>query len=124
VALLLISVACASAKRTNMGYGFELVTRVDENAKVWEGYVYHQDLRYRGTSLGEVGFVSIAPSGRFALYEQEGQLLLFSTESGKIRIVPREESAMPRYADWLEDKGLVVVSYQAESEPTEILLGP
>src|SRR5262249_50110150 len=93
---------CAGVVREVYGNGFRRVAQMEKSAPDFESIRHYSVLKYRSRNLGEVGFVNVAPSGQWALYEQVGRLLLFSAESGQAVDVTDGEFAIPRHVKWKE----------------------
>src|SRR5678809_1029936 len=84
--LVLAMQGCA-IPRKNLGQGYSIANRSEEMAGVpgaFEGQSHHRDLYYRSLKLGPVGQCSVAPSDRYALFESNGKLVLFTAESKRL----------------------------------------
>lgn len=113
--------ACA-ASREKLGNGYTLVTKRVESASTFERYAYRDFLRYRNRNLGEVGFFSLSPTGRFALYEQDGALMLFDTSGGDPSDVTDGEFSVPKFVRWDEGGGVATIEYFDGHDPTKVTL--
>ena len=114
--------ASCAASREKLGDGYTLVTKRVKSASTFERYAYRDYLRYRSRNLGEVGFVSLSPTGRFALFEQEGALKLFDASQGEVSDVAHGEFSVPKAVRWNEDAGAAAVVYLDDHGPTEVTL--
>lgn len=88
----------------------------------FEKFAQYNDLYYGRRRLGTIGQYSISPSGRFALYEATGRLLLFDRESRQIRDVTDGVFAVPKSFVWQESTGVVLVYYFGNHAPSLIRL--
>jgi hypothetical protein len=88
----------------------------------FEGLAHYNDLYYGSRRLGTVGQWSISPSGRFALYEDEGRLLLFDRQLGQTREVTDGTFAIPASFAWRESADVVEVAYYENHAPSTIEL--
>jgi hypothetical protein len=88
----------------------------------FEGLAHYTDLYCDARRLGTVGQYSISPSGRFALFEDTGRLLLFDRESGQTRDVTDGGFAIPKSFAWSEGIGVVEVVYYDSHSPSRIEL--
>jgi hypothetical protein len=108
-------------------HGFRLVHRTVDLSKCtncFEGMGHYQDLYYRKARVADtVGQVSISPSGRFAVFERMGKLLLFDLKTKKTRDVTDGSFSVPQEFRWREEDNVVVVNYYKDHGPSEIALG-
>jgi len=118
---IVVLTACA-ASREKLGSGYTLVTRRVESASTFERYAYRDFLHYRHRHLGEVGFFSLSPTGRFALYEQDGALMLFDTSEGEPSDVTDGEFSVPKFVRWDEAGGVATIEYFDSHDPTKVTL--
>ena len=86
----------------------------------FEGLAHYHDLFYGSRRLGEVGQWSISPSGRFALFEDKGKLLLFDRDLGQTRDVTDGSFAVPKTFAWSERGAVVEVTYYERHSPSRI----
>ena len=66
---------------------------------------------------------AISPSGRFAVFEQDGKLMLFDSVKKTPSDVTDGAFALPKAFQWNESEGVVTVTYYEGHEPSRILLG-
>ena len=118
--LAVLFATCMTAKKEDLGHGYRLVTKRVESRSFHEKYAYLGFLEYRGQHLGEVGEVSISPSGRFALYEQDGKLLLFDAGNHSISDVTDGEFVVPDTITWREAEGFVIITYYDREQASRI----
>lgn len=109
LATCLMFCSCTPVKTVDLGYGYERVMKQSKSDSSFESNPYHAYLRYRGKLLGEVGYVSISPSGKYALFESDGELMVFS--SGPRRFVQVTDGAfsVPGSVEWDEPNDVVVI---------------
>lgn len=122
--LLLTVQGCATARK-NLGHGYSIIDRSEEMAGVpgaFEGQSHHRDFYYRSLKLGTVGQYSVAPSGRYALFESAGKLLLFTAESRQLRDETNGKFFVPKTVEWRESADAVVVTFYDASEARSIQL--
>ena len=80
------------------------------------------DLYYQQHRLASVRQYSISPSGRFALFEDDGKLMLFDRDALHKRNVTDGPFAIPSSFTWSESTGTVDVDYHANHPPSRIVL--
>ncbi len=115
---------CASPS-DRLGQGYRIVHRSKDMRGVpgaFEALTHYSDLYYREQRLGTIGQYSISPSGRFALFEDTGKLMLFDRQRRKIREVT-DGFAIPRSFTWSESAGFVDIVYYERDTPSHIALG-
>lgn len=115
---------CVS-RGTSLGHGYRIVHRtVDMRGveRAFEATAHYSDLYYFRQRLGEVGTYSISPSGRFALFEDTGRLMLFNRQARQTRVVTDGTFAVPREFAWDESGGIVNVTYYDKHTPSRIKL--
>jgi len=118
VALLL---SCATT-REDLGHGYKVVREKTRSHSSFERYAYYDVLRYRHRSLGEIGEVSISPSGQYALFEQDGKLILFNSTAGSLTDVTDGPFTVPKRIEWKEPDGFVLITAAEGIEPRRIPL--
>lgn len=112
VALSLTSGGCAARlKGDNLGGGFSRVTKQVKEASEFEGISYFDHLYYHGADLGQVGYVSVAPSGRYAIFERSGDIFLIVSATGSLKSVTDGDFSIPRQVRWYESEGYAQVEY-------------
>ena len=122
---LLVALLLCSCTSHRAGQGYRIVSRTVDMRGVpgaFEGVAHYSDLYYASRRLGTVGQWSISPSGRFALFEDTGKLLLFDRDLGQTREVTDGGFAIPKTFDWNEGAGTVEVAYFAGHSPSRIEL--
>lgn len=107
---------------SDLGHGFKYVVRSEETVASFESVGHFAFLYYKETSLGQVGRYSVAPSGRFALYEFMGTLQLFDAESETATDVTDPPFAVPSAFRWAERERVVTVKYFGDHKPSDIPL--
>lgn len=111
--LFLVLQGCTIARKS-LGHGYSIINRTEEMAGVpgaFEGKSHHQDFYYKSLKLGTVGHYSIAPSGRYALFESNGKLMLFAAESKTLLDETNGRFYIPKNVEWRESEGVVVVIF-------------
>lgn len=122
--LVLALQGCTTARKS-LGHGYSIINRQEEMAGVpgaFENKSHHCDFYYRSLKLGTVGRYSVAPSGRYALFESNGKLLLFTAESKRLRNETTGRFYIPKTVEWRESAGEVVVTFYDVSETRTIQL--
>ena len=107
----ILGAACAGVVKQDFGHGFKLFAKQERISYGFESIRHFRVLRYRHQNLGEVGFVSVSPSGQWALYEQDGRIVLFSASSRASRDATDGTFEIPRVVRWDEHGGLAIVEY-------------
>lgn len=121
VLVLALSAGCARDIE-RLGNGYKLVRRAEiAPPDHWEGIAHYRHLVHRGRELGRVGFVSIAPTGRYALVEMGGRLLLHDARSRSLTDVTEGKFEIPSHAVWRD--GVVTVHFFGEAERAPIDIG-
>lgn len=123
-ALVLVLQGCTTARKS-LGHGYSIINRPEAMAGVpgaFEGKSHHRDFYYGSLKLGTVGQYSIAPSGRYALFESNGKLMLFAAESRRLRDETNGRFYVPKTVEWRESEGAVVVKFYDASETRSIQL--
>jgi hypothetical protein len=100
----------------DVGFGFRVVTKsgvVSPNA--WEvghfGFLYYME-----TELAQIGTYSIAPSGKYALYQDPaGAVTLFSVVTTQRRLVAKPRRSVAEDFVWHEAKGFAVIAFEDRS---------
>lgn len=124
VFLALVIQGCASNTK-GLGHGYRLSYYTEDMSRAsgaWEGTAHYTALFYHSQRLGACGWVSIAPSGKFALFEANGKLFLFDASSSQTRDVTDGSFALPNIANWLEAESAVDVTYSGQRNSSRISL--
>jgi hypothetical protein len=115
--------------RRDYGHGFYGIDRVNKDPRSWEGYQYTRDIYYRGTRLGDAGFATVSPSGRYALFEwqADGGWVLFDSHDFGIYRLQREAMRMPTIERWTADESRLIISHYGphggKRDTKEIVIG-
>ena len=118
LALTLLCLIMASCSSNSLEHGYRLVQR-SETSGGFEGRAHYKDLYFHQHRLGEVGQYSISPSGRYALFEDNGKLQLFDRTNTRTRDVTDGSFAIPKSFNWRESAGIVeVVYYEGHTNST------
>jgi hypothetical protein len=110
----------ANSVDAKLGHGFHIKHVAEASSAAFEAFAHHQVLYFKTQKLGYVGECFISPSGRFALFESVGKLLLFDSRSGKSDDVTDAKFAVPAAAKW--QPGSVLVKYYENHPPSKIKL--
>ena len=112
-----------SERSESLGHGFKLARRaVCNDPEFWEAIGHFHFLFFKDRELGQVGQRSISPSGRYALFESVGKLLLFDVKDRLVRDVTDGEFSLPKFIKWDEKREIVTVSYYEDHSPSTISL--
>ena len=110
-----------SVRSERLGHGFKLVRReVCNDPTFWEAIGHFDFLFFKSRELGQVGQRSISPSGRYALFESAGKLLLFDAQDKSVCDVTDGEFALPELITWYEKRQVVTVTYYDSHSPSTI----
>jgi hypothetical protein len=108
IAQSLLSAGCALPLQGEpLGGEFKRVGRV-ANGESGAARVDH--LYFRNADLGAVGYVSVAPSARHAIFERKGTLFLITSDGGDLRPIAAEIPG-PWRVHWLEREGQAEIWY-------------
>jgi hypothetical protein len=66
----------------NLGHGYFVVSRADIVTNGSESIYHSRELYFRSKNLGQTNQGFVSPSGKNAVYENEGKLLLFDAKRG------------------------------------------
>lgn len=124
-ALLAASQAQFGVERVQkLGFGFRLETHAEPTNSSFESIAHLQYLYYLDQKLCSPSLYSIAPSGRFAIYEDgsSGHLFLFRRADRRIRRLKPNIDADVRDFAWREDELLVVVRLEGGHPPQKFSL--
>jgi hypothetical protein len=122
VAISLALVSCSTGPGS-LGHGYRIVPRTVNLSGVpdaFEGLTHYTDLYLHSHRLGTVGEYSISPSGRFALFQDDGKTLLFDRGLRQTRDVSDGNFAVAKSFDWSEITGIVYVEYYYGHSPSKI----
>ncbi len=88
----------------NLGFGFRYETHAEPTNSSFESITHQAYLYYGDRKLCNVGEYSIAPSGRFAIYQDgpSGTLFLFRRADGKIFQLTPKSIGFPETFVWHE----------------------
>ena len=103
-----------------LGHGYHIEQISEPTNSSFEQIAHHDALFFHKTKLGDVGRCFISPSGRFALFESGGKLLLFDAHSKSTSDVTDGTFAIPMRAEW--SRKLVNVTYYTDHAPSKIKL--
>lgn len=124
VVLVLAMSSCSTGSRS-IGRGHRIVPRTVDMSHVpdaFEGLAHCADLYCRSCRLGSVGAYSISPSGRFALFQDDGRTLLFDRTTRQTLDVTDGRFAIAKSFAWSETSGMVQVEYYDGHSPSRIKL--
>ena len=127
----LLSCSCGSvpqpketvSKSMILEHGYRVERRTENVGATpgsFEKVAHYRDLYFETNRLGTGGQYAISPSGRFALFEDKGRLLLFVRETGTTRDVTDGTFAIPKSVVWNERGNSVEVVYYSDHEPIVI----
>ena len=108
VAALITSLAfsmsgCASrSKVTDLGGGFSLAQPTSAPG---------DHLYFHGSDLCVVDFVSVAPTGNYAIFVRNRDIFLIASANGNLRPVTDGEFTIPHSVEWHEDENFARVDY-------------
>lgn len=124
ISLVFVMLLCScSTGSRSLGHGYRIVPRTVDMSHVpdaFEGLAHYTDLYYRSHRLGTVGEYSISPSGRLALFQDDGKTLLFDRTLRQTRDVTDGQFAIAKSFAWSEDLGVVQVEYYDGHPPSKI----
>ena len=100
--------------REDLGGGFTLGKGPPESSG--------KHLYFKGNDLGQVGYVSVSPSGEYAIFERDRDIFLIKSSSGNLNPVTDGEFSAPKQVRWSEDQGYAVVEYSTDRPNSRIPL--
>ena len=110
-----------SERSDSLGNGFKVVRReVCNDPELWEAIGHFDFLQFKDRELGRVGQRSVSPSGRYALFESAGKLLLFDAKDQSLRNVTDGAFAIPKLVKCDEKRETVTVTYYENHAPSAI----
>lgn len=122
--VFLLSVSCGCASHIpgeKLGGDFTLGTQPVTEADSATAAV-HQHLYFKGSDLGQVGYVSVSPSGDYAIFERNSDLFLIESSSGHLQPVTDGPFALPENVRWFEEKGYAELVYSGDRPSSRISL--
>lgn len=122
-AAVMLAICSCSTESRSLGDGYRIVPRTVDVSHVsgaFEGLAHYNDLYYRSHRLGTVGEYSISPSGRFALFQDDGKTLLFDRMTRQTRDVTDGSFAVAKSFAWSENAGVAQIEYYDGHSPRTI----
>lgn len=110
-----------------LGFGFHEVRRSERSPPgVWEGMRHSSSLFYMDQELGEFDTYSIAPSGRYALYQDRptGFLVLFTCTNRQRSTVATFSGTLAKRYEWREAQREAMVFFENGSSLRVSLAAP
>jgi len=101
----------------DLGGGFTRVVEPVETASSVEGRDAVEHLYFRRADLGPVEFVSVAPSGNYAIFVRGGNIFLIQSTTGKLGPVTEGGFSMPQSVRWNEAEEFAEIVY-ADGRPS------
>jgi hypothetical protein len=105
-----------------LGFGFRAVTRSVENPpSSFEGIGHFGFLYFREQELSQANIYSVSPSGRYVVYQDgpSGDIVLFSANSRKTRVVQKYPGALVADFKWSKGEKEVTVAIEPIRVPVE-----
>jgi hypothetical protein len=125
--VLLGAAAVASAGPTgatetsrDVGFGFREVVRDEPNPPgAFEAVGHFRFLYYRDQQLSQFDIYSIAPSGRYAVFQDgpSGDIVLFVTKSRNRRVLQKYPGALVTRFTWDNGEHAVVMEFGSHARP-------
>ena len=125
--VLLAAASVASAGPTvatetsrDVGFGFREVVRDEPNPSgAFEAVGHFRFLYYRDQQLSQFDSYSIAPSGRYAVFQDgpSGDILLFVTKSRNRRVLHKYPGALVTRFTWDKGEHAVVMEFGSQAKP-------
>jgi hypothetical protein len=115
---LYVGVVCAevlSETSKDVGYGFREVIRSEQMPPAfWEGVGHFHILLYKDRELSRYDTYSIAPSGRYALFQDgpTGALMLFTPVNAQQRMVAKYSGSLARQYTWNEGRMEATIMFE------------
>jgi hypothetical protein len=94
-----------------LGHGYFLLRRARWISNGFESIYHSKELYFRWKNLGQTGQGFISPSGKHAVYEHEGKLILFGVKRGTNRDITDGQFGVPETVNWHEPERYIVVTY-------------
>jgi hypothetical protein len=125
--ILLAGTSAASAEppqatetSKDVGFGFREVLRdVPNPPGAFEGIGHFRFLYYRDQQLSQFDTYSIAPSGRYAVFQDgpSGDIVLFVTKSRNLRVLQKYPGALVKRYTWEKGERTVVLEIGGRIAP-------
>lgn len=108
----------------HLGFGFRREYRAEVTAASFEGLAHYAYLLYRKQEVCRVDSLSIAPSGRFAIYQESesGNLFLFRRADRKVVQLTSKHIGVPSDYVWHESDAAVEVQFNGKTKPRTFAL--
>jgi len=120
---LVVSVGCAARiSGESLGGSYTRVREETQSSSASEDIRHADRLYFHGADLGEVGFVSVAPSGGYAIFERNGEIYLIVSATGNLTPVTDGEFSIPRTVQWHESEMFAEIEYYDAHLPSRIAL--
>jgi len=106
--------AVLSETSKDLGFGFRQVARSEHTPPgAWEGVYHSRLLFYKDTQLSQYDTYSIAPSGRYAIFQDAptGEIVLFTPSTAKRKIVAQYSGSLASQYVWKTDLSEVTVLF-------------
>ena len=123
--LLIVLTDCAvrsSGKKQDLGGGFSLVRQEAQGSPETQGDPAADHLFFRGVDLGEVEYVSVAPSGDHAIFTRGREIFLIASATGKLKPITDGRFSEPKDVRWREAEGLAEIEYRDDHPISRIAL--
>jgi|SRR6185437_3050648 hypothetical protein len=106
----------------DLGFGFRVAEiAMPTGPKAWERYAQYRVLFYKSTELGIYDSYSIAPSGRYLIFQDAPteSIILFTRATGKRQIVAKRPQSLAKDYSWRVKK----YSWNEEQHQAIVLIG-
>jgi hypothetical protein len=116
-AIAVLPCGCAASLRaersTDLGFGFRRVVLAEPSQSSFESVGHFEYLYFGDHRLCQVGACSVAPSGRYAVYQDgpSGNLFLFCRVDRQRTQLTKEFAGLADSFQWHEDTGTVDVRF-------------
>lgn len=121
-AIAVLAMICASTalgqvsveSSRDVGHGFRVVMQAERMAPgFWEGIGHFRFLYYKNEALSAFDSYSIAPSGRYAMFQDgpTGNLILFTPATRQQRIVAKFAGSLAKGYVWRESRSEAYIKF-------------
>jgi hypothetical protein len=104
----------------DVGFGFREVLRDEPNPPgAFEAVGHFRFLYYRDQQLSQFDIYSIAPTGRYAVFQDgpSGDIVLFVTKSRNRRVLRKYPGALVTRLTWEHGEHAVILEFGSKAKP-------
>lgn len=113
--LSLLLVAAPTAHAAEPIAGLHFVKSSEPSASNFEGLTHYSYLYDGETKISRVNEADISPSGKYAVFEYDGKIVLYDGDKKSLRNITDGSFALPKEFKWDESKTQLVITYQNDN---------